>query len=152
MRKIGHNLKYDYLVLAGVGLRVFPLSFDTMIAEWVVDPALAPPGPEEPGRNLPGRADDPHRGADRQGQKPDHHGPGADCRRWRPMPPPMPRCTLRLMPQLEKKLEKVTGARLFADIEMPLIPVLAEMEQNGVRLDLPFFHQLSPGTANRMAS
>lgn len=36
-------------------------------------------------------------------------------------------CTLRLLPLMEKKLEKVTGARLFADIEMPLIPVLAQM-------------------------
>ena len=36
--KIGHNLKYDYLVLSQHGLEVTPLSFDTMLAEWVIDP------------------------------------------------------------------------------------------------------------------
>ena len=35
--KIGHNLKYDYLVLSEHGLNVTPLSFDTMLAEWVID-------------------------------------------------------------------------------------------------------------------
>ena len=36
--KIGHNLKYDFVVLARYGLRVSPLSFDTMIAEWLINP------------------------------------------------------------------------------------------------------------------
>src|SRR5688572_29045256 len=38
IRKIGHNVKYDYLMLARQGLQVSPLSFDTMIAEWLIDP------------------------------------------------------------------------------------------------------------------
>jgi DNA polymerase-1 len=38
IQKIGHNVKYDYLVLARHGLKVSPLSFDTMIAEWLIDP------------------------------------------------------------------------------------------------------------------
>ena len=37
--KAGHNLKYDFVVLARYGLKVSPLSFDTMIAEWLIDPA-----------------------------------------------------------------------------------------------------------------
>jgi DNA polymerase-1 len=37
--KIGHNLKYDYLVLLRHGLQVAPLSFDSMLAEWLIDPA-----------------------------------------------------------------------------------------------------------------
>ncbi|HID85437.1 MAG TPA: DNA polymerase I, partial [Anaerolineales bacterium] len=37
--KVGHNLKYDIVVLARHGLRVAPLAFDTMIAEWLRDPA-----------------------------------------------------------------------------------------------------------------
>jgi DNA polymerase-1 len=38
IRKIGHNVKYDFIVLARYGLRVEPLSFDTMIAEWLTNP------------------------------------------------------------------------------------------------------------------
>ena len=36
--KIGHNLKYDCLVLRNHGLEVSPLAFDTMIAAWVLEP------------------------------------------------------------------------------------------------------------------
>src|SRR5208337_2961610 len=36
--KIGHNLKYDFIMLARQGVRVIPLAFDTMVAEWVLDP------------------------------------------------------------------------------------------------------------------
>ena len=37
--KVGHNLKYDYTVLARYGLAPEPLAFDTMLAEWLCDPA-----------------------------------------------------------------------------------------------------------------
>ncbi|MEN8172695.1 MAG: 5'-3' exonuclease H3TH domain-containing protein, partial [Chloroflexota bacterium] len=37
--KVGHNIKYDYIVLARYGLRVAPLGFDSMIAEWLINPA-----------------------------------------------------------------------------------------------------------------
>ena len=37
--KIAHNAKYDYIVLARHGLTVTPITFDTMIAEFVVDPS-----------------------------------------------------------------------------------------------------------------
>ena len=39
IEKVGHNLKYDALVLSNHGLDVFPLSFDTMIAQWLIDPS-----------------------------------------------------------------------------------------------------------------
>src|SRR4030095_10309965 len=37
--KIAHNAKYDYIVLARNGLRVSPLTFDTMLAEFIIDPS-----------------------------------------------------------------------------------------------------------------
>src|SRR4030095_12488736 len=37
--KIAHNAKYDYIVLARQGLRVSPLTFDTMLAEFILNPA-----------------------------------------------------------------------------------------------------------------
>jgi DNA polymerase-1 len=37
--KIAHNAKYDYIVLARHGLRVSPLTFDTMLAEFIIDPS-----------------------------------------------------------------------------------------------------------------
>ena len=37
--KIAHNAKYDYTILDRYNLRVFPITFDTMIGEWLTDPA-----------------------------------------------------------------------------------------------------------------
>ncbi|MFN8401597.1 MAG: hypothetical protein U0X74_16415 [Anaerolineales bacterium] len=39
MGKVAHNAKYDYIVLARYGLAVSPLTFDTMLAEFIVDPS-----------------------------------------------------------------------------------------------------------------
>ncbi|MEZ4590199.1 MAG: hypothetical protein R3D55_03525 [Chloroflexota bacterium] len=37
--KVAHNAKYDYTILDRYDLRVTPITFDTMIAEWLTDPA-----------------------------------------------------------------------------------------------------------------
>jgi len=37
--KIGHNIKYDYFNASRYGVDVSPLTLDTMIAEWLIDPA-----------------------------------------------------------------------------------------------------------------
>ncbi len=148
--KIGHNVKYDYLVLARHGLRVAPLSFDTMIAEWMIDPnsrnlglknlALARLGEEMThiealigkGKNqlsmaqVPVAAVAPYAAADAE-----------TC--------------LRLMPQLRAEIERDGLAKLFDEIEMPLVGVLAEMEMIGVRLNLDFFHQFSKELTQRLA-
>ncbi len=49
---------------------------------------------------------------------------------------------LRLMPVLEAELQQKQQVELFRDLEMPLVPVLAEMEMAGVRLDTGFLNQL----------
>ncbi|MFN8412218.1 MAG: hypothetical protein U0Z26_07510 [Anaerolineales bacterium] len=36
--KVAHNAKYDYIVLAKIWTLLFPHSFDTMLAEFIVDP------------------------------------------------------------------------------------------------------------------
>ena len=45
--------------------------------------------------------------------------------------------TLRLMPLMQAEVKRVNAEKLMAEIEMPLVPVLAEMEMTGVLLDLP---------------
>ena len=59
--------------------------------------------------------------------------------------------TLRLMPLMQAEVKRVNAEKLMAEIEMPLIPVLAEMEMTGVLLDLPFFKKLSEELTRRMA-
>ncbi len=140
--KIGHNMKYDWLVLAGNGLEIAPLSFDTMIAEWVADPSSHRLGLKDmseiylgtpmthieeligKGKSQISMAEVP------VDQAAPYAAADADN-------------TLRLYPVMQQKLEKVNGTQLFHEIEMPLIPVLARMEQAGIALDVPFFTKMS---------
>ncbi len=147
--KIAHNAKYDTIVLARHGLEVNPITFDTMIAEFLVDPASHNFGL----KNL---------AFTRLGEEMTHIeqliGTGkhqlsmaevaiesvatyaaADAE-----------TTLRLMPIMQKELKRVQGERLMEEIEMPLITVLADMEMTGVLLDLPFFKKLSDELTRRM--
>jgi DNA polymerase-1 len=151
IQKIGHNVKYDYLVLAKRGLRVEPLSFDTMIAEWMIDPNSRNLGlknlvlirlGEEMTRieeligkgktqvtmaQVPVEAVAPYAAADAE-----------TC--------------LRLMPQLQAELKRDGLEKLFYEIEMPLVCVLADMEFTGVLLDLDFFHAFSKELTTGLAA
>lgn len=148
--KIAHNAKYDYIVLTRHGLDVSPITFDTMIAEFVVDPSS---------RNLGLK----NLAYARLGEEMTHIeqliGTGkhqlsmaeiaiesvaayaaADAE-----------TTLRLLPIMQAEVERVHGTKLMAEIEMPLISVLAGMEMTGVLLDLPFFKKLNVELSARMA-
>ena len=58
--------------------------------------------------------------------------------------------TLRLMPIAEKELKRVNGEKLLQEIDLPLTPVLANMEMEGILLDLPFFEQMSKELSKRL--
>jgi DNA polymerase-1 len=149
--KIGHNVKYDYLVLARHGLRVAPLSFDTMIAEWLVDPNSRHLGL----KNL---------ALVRLGEEMTHIeeliGKGKTQLSMAQVPVASvapyaaadAETCLRLMPQLQTELKRDGLESLMAEIEMPLVSVLAEMEMIGVRLDLDFFHEFSKELTSGLAA
>ncbi len=132
--KVGQNLKYDLTVLASYGIHLHAPLFDTMLAHYLVQPELRhnmdylaeiylnyTPIPIEQLIGPKGR-----------GQKNmadltpaeicDYACEDADV-------------TLQLYPPLRNELEKNELTRVFNEIEMPLMPVLARMERNGVRLD-----------------
>ena len=147
--KLAHNAKYDYIMLARYGIQVTPLTFDTMIAEFVIDPGS---------RNLGLKNLSEARLGEEMTHIEDLIGKGkkqismaevavqsaaayaaADAE-----------TTLRLMPILKQDLERVGGMKLLAEIEMPLITILAEMEMNGILLDLPFFASMSEELQGRL--
>jgi DNA polymerase-1 len=140
--KIGHNVKYDYLSLARAGLRVAPLSFDTMIAEWLIDPNS---------RNLGLKNLAFVRLGDEMTHIEELIGKGKTqitmaevaVESVAPYAAADAEVCLRLMPLLQAEIKRDHLEKLFDEIEMPLVCVLAQMELDGVRLDLDFFHQLS---------
>ncbi len=132
--KVGQNLKYDLTVLATYGVALSAPMFDTMLAHYLVQPELR--------HNMDYLAEiflkyktihiEELIGPKGKGQK-----------NMRDLPPETIRdyacedadITLRLMPPLVEEMKKSGVERVFREIEMPLMPVLAKMERNGVRLD-----------------
>jgi DNA polymerase-1 len=59
--------------------------------------------------------------------------------------------TLRLLPIEKQDLQRVNGERLLYEIDLPLTPVLADMEMAGIALDLPFFQETGKRLEQRMS-
>ena len=140
--KIGHNLKYDFLILARLGLIVEPLAFDTMIAEWLCDPASRNLGLKNLAwvrlgiqmteiQELIGSG---------RGQKSMADVPIAEVA---PYAIADAEICLRLMPELKSELEEKNQLSVFDEVEMPFIPILADMELAGISLDTDFLAELS---------
>lgn len=139
--KVGHNLKYDAIVLARYGLHVQPLAFDTMLAEWLCDPSSRNLGLKNLAwvrLNLQMRHIE------------DLLGKGKNQRTMDEVPidevaayaAEDARVTLMLMPLLRNELKARNSLHLLERLEMPLLPVLIEMEMEGVNLDVPFLRQM----------
>lgn len=140
--KVGHNLKYDYIILKRHGLEVSPLGFDTMLAEWVINPSSRNLGL----KNLAWvRLNRPMTNIE------DLIGKGRDQVTMAQVPVREAAkyavddavVTLQLKPLLEEELDEVQGWDLFHNLEMPLIPVLARMEMRGIGLDKHFLRDMS---------
>jgi DNA polymerase-1 len=140
--KAGHNLKYDFLVLKRAGLTVAPLTFDTMIAEWLINPASRNLGLKNLAwvrlgyemtqiEELIGKG---------RGQKTMDEVPIAEAAGYAAADAAI---CLRLIPQLGDELQAQKAQDLFATMEMPLITVLAGMEEAGIKLDTDFFEKFS---------
>lgn len=148
--KVGQNLKYDLTVLANYGIALCAPMFDTMLAHYLVQPELRHNmdylaeiylkyrtihideliGPR--GRTQKNMADvDPQ-------QVRDYACEDADV-------------TFRLQPLLEREMEENGVTSVFRDIEMPLMPVLARMERNGVALDTAALAETGRHFTARMA-
>lgn len=147
--KVGHNLKYDFLVLAQAGLTVMPLSFDTMIAEFLVQPDNYNLGLKDTARKYLGAAMthiEELIGKGRNQISMDQ----VPVAKAAPYAAADAEVSLQLIPLLKTRLEEAGGLRLFDEIEMPLVPVLASMEQAGVALDVKFLEAMSRDLTSRL--
>ena len=147
--KVGQNIKYDMEVLRNYGIMLQGKMFDTMIAHYLLQPELR--------HNMDYMAEA------YLGYQTIHIdeliGPkGKNQRSMRDLKPEEvyeyaaedADITLRLKNVLEPKLQKGGVEELFWQIEMPLVPVLAEMEMNGVRIDTNALRETSEAFTARM--
>ena len=147
--KVGQNLKYDLEVLRNYGIELKGKMWDTMIAHYLIQPEL-------------------HHNMDYMAEIYLHYqtihideliGPkGKNQRSMRDLSPidiyeyacEDADITLQLKNKLEPELKKHGTEKLFYEIEMPLMPVLADMEMNGVCLDTASLAETNKQFTQRM--
>ena len=147
--KIGHNIKYDYVVLARNGLRASPLTFDTMIAEWLINPTSRNLGLKNLAWVRQGIAMTDIEELIGKGKQ-QFSMSDVPIEKAAPYAAADAEIVLRLMPELMEELDEKNGRALFKELEMPLVPVLAEMEITGVALDTGFLNRMSSELNERM--
>jgi DNA polymerase-1 len=147
--KIAHNAKYDYIVLARHGLRVAPLTFDTMLAEFIIDPSSRSMGLKNMAFNKLGDEMTHIEELIGKGKKQITMDQVA-IESAAPYAVADAEVTLRLMPIQQEGLRRVNGEKLLEEIDLPLTPVLADMEMNGISIDLPFFQETGARLEKRM--
>ena len=140
--KVGQNIKYDMIVLQNYGVQVIGPVFDTMIAHYVLQPELR--------HGMDYLAEiylryqtihiDELIGPKGKNQKNMRDLAPKDVYRYACEDADV---TLKLKNVLEKELKENDAERLFYDIEMPLVPVLVNIERNGVLLDTEALKQSS---------
>lgn len=148
--KVGHNLKYDALLLARNGINVKPMTFDTMIAEWLLHPESYSLGLKDMalrtlGVNMTHIEELIGKGKNQITMD------KVAVARAAPYAAADAEVCLRLMPRLAEGMEQANATRLFNEIEMPLVPVLGQMERNGVLLDTSFLKKLSGELGKRLS-
>lgn len=148
--KAGHNIKFDSIILRRNGMPVAGIAFDSMIAGWILDPesrrlglkamaktllnidmteieSLIGKGAKQIGMDrVPVREAAPYAGADAE-------------------------VVLRLIPVLRERMRAEGTEHIFTELEMPLLPILADMEMNGIHIDRETLAQMSEDFAARLS-
>jgi len=142
IEKIGQNLKYDMVVLRASGIHLRGAAFDTMVADYLLDP----------GQRTHSMDDLAHRHLNHQtitiGQL---IGTGKNQKRMNEVPVALVTPYAAEDADVPFRLEKILAPRLhdeglhdlFANLEMPLIEILAELEFNGIKVDRQRLVELS---------
>lgn len=143
IKKIGQNIKYEYIILANYGIKLKGIIFDTMVASYLVNPSKLNHNLEDIALEYLN-----HRlttsieeliGKGKHAITMDKVDVDKVCQYC---------CedsdvTLRLKEILEKEISKKDLDELFYKVEIPLIEVLATMEMNGVCIDKDYLSELS---------
>jgi DNA polymerase-1 len=147
IEKTGHNMKYDYLALRKDGITINPLSFDTMIASFLLNSnsrqhnldlvAFTELGVEKiplaeliGAKKLDSLADVD---IEKVGQ---YAAEDADI-------------TFRLYELFKERMQDDSQKKIFYEFEMPLVPVLASMEERGIILDCDYLAEMSKRVTKR---
>lgn len=140
--KIGQNIKYDYQVLRRYGIEMLGIRFDTMLASYLLNPVRSSHGLDSLAieyldHRMISYAEVAGKGKDQIcfSRVPVERASVYSCEDAD--------ATLLLHRLFSPRIEEAGMEALYYDLEMPLVPIIAEMELHGVMLDLPMLRELS---------
>lgn len=151
VKKVNQNIKYDLLVLRQAGVRLAGVAGDPMVAHYLLHAGERSHGLDDLTRHYFGHENIPISDLIGKGKKQigmaqvrtakvaAYAGEDADA-------------ALRLANRLEPEIDQGGLRKLYEELELPLIDVLAELEFNGVRLDVPFLAKLSKEMEGQLAA
>jgi DNA polymerase-1 len=151
LRKIGQNIKYDRIVFRRAGVHLAGIADDSMLAAWVLDPSRPSYSMDTLAREYLGHETIRYGDVTGKGK----HQVGFD-------EVPVDQATaysaedadvaLRLVRTLVPKIEAAGLTRVYRELELPLVEVLAQMEETGFAIDAPYLGRLGTELAARLAT
>ena len=142
IEKIGQNLKYDLKILSNYNIQVKGKLFDTMIAHYLINPDMRHNMDvlSETYLKYTPKSIETLIGKKSKGQLSMRDVLLEEIKEYAAEDADI---TLQLKQHFQPILEKVGTKKLFDEIEIPLLPVLADMEKEGIRLDVDFLKSMS---------
>jgi len=147
--KYAHNANYDLTVLAEQGLEVAPVTCDTMIAEWLINPGSRNLGLKNLTWNRLGVEMTPIQDLIGTGKKQITMDLVA-VEKAAPYACADVDMTLRLANLLQPELDHRALWELYSEVEMPLVPVIVDMQRAGVKLDVEFLAEMGQELGQRL--
>lgn len=149
LKKVGQNIKYDWLVLGRCGIELKGVAFDTMLASYLLNPSKRAHNLDQIALDFLG-----HKTITYQ----DVAGKGKNARTFDqvPLEEATPYAcedadiTLMARNVLDRQLDEIGLNALLQEVEMPLVPVLMRMEKKGVRVDRDKLRELSKSFEARL--
>ena len=148
--KVAHNAIYDLIILQRYGIDVAPIDFDTLLAEWLSNPIS---------KFLKLKTLVAHTLDVQMTEIDELLGKGKDQKTMSqidielaaPYAAADASMTWRLVQPLRDKLQVEGVDRLYQELELPLIPIISQMQRKGVALDVDFLHAMSDQQRARLA-
>ena len=148
--KTAHNAVYDCMILQRYGIDVAPISFDTMLAEWVYNPISKFMGLKAlVGQRLNEQMTEIVEllGKGKKQKSMDL----VEIKAVAPYAAADAAMTWRLVKPLKKELQDAGLEKLYNELELPLIPIIISMQRTGVSLDVDYLHDMSDRLAASLA-
>jgi len=140
--KLGFNQKADYLAMRAHGIELGGIDWDLLVAAYLLNSGVRSPSLEALASDVLHRTIEGREalfGSGKTATTCDQ----VEIARAAAFFGERMRVMLELAPRLQSELDRLKNAALFRDLEMPLVPVLAEMELAGVSIDLEYLQLVS---------